>query len=188
MGSQWWVNTQPGPSAPGGATVGGGGYGTQVVSYRSDLDARRSMAGQDSAYPDGYLGTITDRHQDKLLQAVQDRLNERSYQRGVHVGSRIGREQYYWNDEVNPDMGIARQAQAVVVDNGGAVLLMTPRFAPTLNPAERLAHMGKDAGLSPAQMDGVARQYDVEPGKKPTMNPDPGARSKMQQMLPRTVL
>ena len=46
-----------------------------------------------AAYPDGYLGTITDRQQDKLLGAVQSRLTDRSYQRGVHKAREAGHRQ-----------------------------------------------------------------------------------------------
>lgn len=159
-GSNWWLNTQPGPAAPGGTTVGGGGYGTNGISYRSPLDARRSMAGQESQWPDGYLGTITDRQQDKVLAKVQEKLTERSYQRGVHVGSKVGQDQYYWTPTVNPDCGLQRQAAAVLEGN----VILTARFAPSGDPAERLAHMGKTAGLTPPEAMNLARQYGVDPG------------------------
>jgi hypothetical protein len=181
-GQNWYVNNQPGPASPGGTTVGGGGYGAGAVQYRNDLDARRSMAGRESQYPDGYLGTITDRHQDKLLGKVQEKLSERSYQRGVHVGSKIGREQYSWNAVMNPDLGLQLESRAVVDQDGKFIV---QRFAPTLDPVERLAHMGKTAGLSAPQLDAVARQYGVDPGKNPVVNPDPMARSRYQKMLPR---
>lgn len=163
-GNSWWVNSQPGPTFPGGATTGGGGYGTDAVSYRNPLDARRSMAGQESAYPDGYLGTIVDRQQDKLLAKVQERLNERSYQRGVHVGSKVGQGQYYWSRQFNPESGLERQAHAAQVGN----VMVTAKFAPALDPAERLAHMGK-AGITSPEVMGMARQYgvDVRPGPNP---------------------
>lgn len=172
MPSNWWVNSQPGPAAPGGTTTGGGGYGTDAVSYRDQLDARRSMAGQESQYPDGFLGTITNRQQDKLLGAVKNRLNERSYQRGVHVGSRIGQGQYLWSAEFNPEIGLAREAAAV--QNGN--VLLVPRFAPTLDPTERLAHMGKAAITSPELM-GLARQTGVDPGSSTP-------RAQLATMLP----
>lgn len=185
MPSNWWVNTAPANVSPGGTTVGGGGYGAGTINYRGELDARRSMAGQDSQYPDGYLGTITDRQQDKLLGKVQEKLSERSYQRGVHVGSKIGQEQYSWNAIISPEMGLERQAHVIVDDSTGGVRLQTLRFAPTLDPVERLAHMGKFAGLSAPQLDNVARQYGVDPGKNPVVNGDPDLRARYQKMLPR---
>jgi hypothetical protein len=181
-GSNWWVDSQPGPSSPGGATVGGGGYGAAVVQYRDQLDARRSMAGQESQYPDGYLGTIIDRHQDKVLAEVQTRLTDRSYQRGVHLGSKIGQRQYQWDAAVNPLAGLQRQAETAVMDPEGKIL--TARFAPSLDPVERLAHMGKTAGMSAPQMDAVARQYGVDPGKNPVVV-SPNVRDHLQKMLPR---
>jgi hypothetical protein len=167
----WWVTSSP-ISVPGGTTTGGGGYGTDAISYRDQLDARRSMAGQESAYPDGYLGTITNRQQDKLLAAVKNRLNERSYQRGVHVGGRIGQDQYLWSPGFNPEIGLARQAGAVQDGN----VIVTARFAPALDPTERLAHMGKAAITSPELM-GLARQTGVDPG---TSTP----RAQLATMLP----
>lgn len=155
-GSNFWLNSQP-IDSPGGTTVGGGGYGAQAINYRDQLDARRSMAGQESAYPDGYLGNITDRQQDKLLAHVQERLNERSYQRGVHVGSKIGRDQYFWGPDFNPGSGLQRQAMAVRAGN----VIDTPKFAPSGSPTEVLAHLGKTAGLTSPQVLGLARQYGV---------------------------
>lgn len=144
------------------------------------------MAGQESAYPDGYLGTIIDRHEDKLLEKVQQRLTDRSYQRGVHLGSKIGQQQYVWDAAVNPEAGIMRQAATATVDQDGKILVA--RFAPSLDPVERLAHMGKTAGMSAAQMDAVARQFGVDPGKNPVVNSDPDRRARMQKMLPRYAL
>lgn len=183
MAQNWWTNTSPASNSPGGTTVGGGGYGAASISYRGELDARRSVAGQDSQYPDGYLGTIINRREDRLLGKIQERLNDRSYQRGVHVGSKIGQGQYLWDAQVNPDAGIARQAATAVVDPDGKIL--TARFAPGLDPVERLAHMGKTAGMSAPEMDAVARQYGVDPGKNPVVNTDPDRRARMQKMLPR---
>ncbi len=185
MPQNWWVNTSPANISPGGATVGGGGYGVDGVTYRSELDARRVMAGRDSQYPDGYLGTITDRQQDKLLAKVQEKLSERSYQRGVHVGSKVGMDSYFWNQILNPDMGLARQARAVVDTSTGAVRYEAMRFAPTLDPVERLAHMGKTAAMSAPELDAVARKYGVDPAKNLVVNPDPMARDRYQKMLPR---
>src|SRR5262249_9386294 len=144
--------------------------------------ARRSVAGQDSQYPDGYLGTIIDRHQDKLLSKIQQRLTDRSYQRGVHVGSKVGQQQYEWDASVNPEAGLMRQAQTAIPTLNGTI--ETARFCPPLDPVERLAHRGKPAGMSAAQMNQVARQFGVDPGKNPVVNPDPDRRARMQKMLP----
>jgi hypothetical protein len=129
------------------------------------------MAGQESQYPDGYLGTIVDRQQDKLLAKVQSRLGDRNYQRGVHVGSKIGQGQYMWSPEFNPEIGLERQARAVQDGN----VIVTARFAPAGDPTERLAHLGKTAGMSSPEAMGLARQYGV-----PTGQP----RSQLATMLP----
>lgn len=184
-GSNWWQNTSPANNSPGGTTVGGGGYGVGQISYRNELDARRVMAGQDSQYPDGYLGTIIDRQQDKLLGKVQERLTDRSYQRGVHLGSKIGQRQYLWDSVMNPDMGMQREAASAEMDQDGKIWVK--RFAPTMDPVERLAHMGKTAGMSAPEMDNVARRYGVDPAKNPVVNPDPSKRAAMKDFLPRYV-
>jgi hypothetical protein len=51
-GSNWWVpgasGGNPGPTFPGGATTGGGGFTQQTagaVQYRSPLDAARAARG-----------------------------------------------------------------------------------------------------------------------------------------------
>ena len=167
----WWVDAAP-ISVPGGTTVGGGGYGAQGINYRDPLDARRSLAGQESQYPDGYLGTIVDRQQDKLLAKVQERLTDRSYQRGVHVGSKIGQAQYHWTAEVNPDAGLERQAATAVPISPN--LIGTARYSPQCDPTERLAHLGKNAVTSPEAL-GLARQFGV-PGSLST--------SQLQTLLP----
>jgi hypothetical protein len=179
-GPNWQALTQPGASFPGASTVGGGGTG--AIQFRDPLDQKRSMQGRtpEAEYPDGYLGTIIDRHQDKLLAKVQERLNDRSYQRGVHVGSKIGRDSYYWTNDVNPEAGLIRQAQAVRAGN----TISVPRHAPTGNPVERLAHMGKNAINSPAEQAEMARKYGVNPAMNPVVISDPTRAAQMRKMLP----
>lgn len=193
IASNWWVNTQPGPAFPGGTTVGGGGsiHSTNtagVVQYRSPLDAARAARGQlpQAEYPDGYLGTIVDRRQDKLLEAVQEKLTERSYQRGVHKGEKISRTDYLWPTEIiGPMDRIKAQSRARRVDNSASGLFEVPRFAPTGNPVERLAHMGKTAGLSAPEQRNIYKQYGVSIAKNPVVIQDPGHKEHLQKMLPR---
>ena len=77
-------------------TYGGGG----VPVARSELDTSRMGVGrQPSAeYPDGYLGTIRSRCDDRgrssptsdtVLDSMKNRVGQRSYQRGVHRGERV---------------------------------------------------------------------------------------------------
>ena len=79
---------------------------------RSVLDARRMMLKRtpNAEYPDGYLGTITSRRGDRVLDALKARVNQRSYQRGVHLGERIDPGDYLWPDEMQPLDGVVREA------------------------------------------------------------------------------
>jgi hypothetical protein len=186
-GTNFWVDAGGFMGAPGGTTVGGGGD-TSVVTPRNPLDGARMAQGfaPGASYPDGYLGTITDRHQDKMFSALQTRLTDRSYQRGVHVGEKLGAGQYSWTADCNPDAGLARQAQAQPVNQEGAIVWATPRYAPTGNPVEKLTAMGKSATLPVEQQMQVARQYGVDPAVNPlpmTMT-DPGRAERWRKMLP----
>jgi len=97
---------QPG-SIPQG---GGGGYGPRPF-FRDMMDARRSAVfTPDATYPDGYLGTIRSRRDDRLLNALKGRQNQRAYQRGVHKGERIDKASYYWPPEFGPEDGLKAEA------------------------------------------------------------------------------
>lgn len=185
--SNWWVDSGGLQNLPGGASVGGGGD-PNVITPRSSLDAARMANGfaPGASYPDGYLGTITNRQQDKLMASLQTRLTERSYQRGVHVGDRLGQDSYRWSREVNTYAGIDRQSMVELVNNDGAVVMMTPRFAPSGNPVENLTAMGNSATLPPDQQMQVAKQYGVDPASNPlpmTMT-DPARAAQWAKYLP----
>ncbi len=128
------------------------------MGYRDVLDARRSVGDGARApsadFPDGYLGTITARRDDRLLKSLQSRLTQRSYQRGVHKGDRIDPGDYTWTADINPMIGLERQAQG------------SPRWAPTGTPTEKLAHMGKVNALTPTDMLALQRQYNVDPQER----------------------
>lgn len=180
-GNNWQAITQPGATFPGAPGVAGGGYGTAYQPHDT-LDGKRSMQGRtpEAEYPDGYLGTIIDRQQDKLLAKVQERLNDRSYQRGVHVGSKVGAQAYAWTTAVNPEAGLRRQARWVQ----GEYTMDIPRYKPTGNPVERLAHMGKNAILSPGEQGEMYRKYGVNQGMNPVVVPDPSRQARLRRMLP----
>lgn len=191
MPSNWWVDSQPGPSMPGGATTGGGGFSTSgryngtagAIQYRTPLDAARAAQGQipSAEYPDGYLGTIVDRHEDKLIRSIQEKLTERSYQRGIHKGAKIDHSDYYWDGKViQPDMRLRAQARARIEGN----VMVVNRYKPTGNPVERLAHLGKMGGLSTPEQLGMAKQYGVSVAKNPVVIVDPDRKARMQKMLP----
>ena len=68
--------------------------------------------------PDGYLGTIRSRRDDKgrssstsdtVLNALKVRVGQRTYQRGVHRGERIDIQDYYYPEGLDNMRGIARQ-------------------------------------------------------------------------------
>lgn len=120
-----------------------GGQGTPVA--RSDLDAIRIGTGRvpQAEYPDGYLGTIRSRRDDRLLDSIKSRVNQKSYQRGVHKGERIEPNAYYWGPEFNDQQGIQRQMKARYDAN--AHVYRVPRSAPDIRlvPAPHLVNDGK---------------------------------------------
>lgn len=193
INSNWWVPQSQGatgPTFPGGATIGGGGFSQQTsgaVQYRTPLDAQRAAKGSvpHAEYPDGYLGTIVDRQEDKLLEAVQEKLTERSYQRGVHKGEKIARTDYLWNtDVVDPNGRINVESRARRTTVEGTALYRIERNTPTGNPVERLAHLGKTAGLSPPEQMDIYKRFGVSMAKNPVVLQDPGRKERMQKMLP----
>src|SRR5206468_7107201 len=101
---------------PGSNVRANGGAGVTALSFRDALDSARTPMGQrvpQAQYPDGYLGTIQSRREDRILDKVKQRLNDRSYQRGVHKGERIDPSDYYWPDEVNPQVGLEYEARGL---------------------------------------------------------------------------
>jgi hypothetical protein len=143
-------------------TYGGGG----VPVARSELDFLRLGVGREPSaeYPDGYLGTIRSRRDDRgransgserLLQGVQTRVTQRSYQRGVHRGERIDQSDYYYPDNLRPDRGIKRQMRSAQVGN----VWQSKRNAinPDLVPAPHLVNDGKAGpaakGSAPGEID-----------------------------------
>jgi hypothetical protein len=141
---------------------GGGG----VAVARSELDYLRLGVGREPSaeYPDGYLGTIRTRRDDRgrpnsvseqVLDGLKVRQTQRGYQRGVHRGERIDPSDYYYPSGFSPSRGIARQAAAA---KRGAP---TPKFAPafSLAPAPHLVNDGKanTRSSSPLEMNNVRK-------------------------------
>lgn len=100
----------------GSFNYGGGG----TPAARSDIDSQRMGTGRvpQAEYPDGYLGSIRSRRDDKgkpystsevVLNSLQARVNQKSYQRGVHKGERIDPGDYAWPDNWNEQTGISNQ-------------------------------------------------------------------------------
>lgn len=112
--------------------------GAQAIRFRDPLDAARSGMGgfiPSSAYPDGYLGTIQSRREDRLLDSLKGRINQRSYQRGVHKGEQVDAADYFWPGELQDDRGLRQQAMGVPTADRTVV---SPRQAPIGTIAEQM--------------------------------------------------
>jgi hypothetical protein len=114
--------------------TGGGGFGSNQPVTRDTLDAARMGVGRvpSAEYPDGYLGTIRTRREDRVLDSLKNRSNQRAYQRGVHKGERIDPSDYFYPSGLAPDRGLVAISQGV-------------RQAPLLGlaPAPHLVNDGK---------------------------------------------
>lgn len=153
-----------------GATATGAG-GNTMSGYRDLLDARRSAAAPrtpNAEYPDGYLGNVNSRRSDRLLNAVQSRLTERNYQRGVHKGEKVDSSDYYWPAEFNPQSALLAQAQGRKWGPVGSL------------PVEQINHMGKNHLLPPEQLRDVAANYNVHA----SVQTDPVRQQQMAHLLP----
>jgi hypothetical protein len=173
MSSNWSYNTPMNIGQPGTPVRANGGGGTDVLKFRDGLDAKRAGMGArvpSAEYPDGYLGTITDRRQDRLLQGVQKRLTDRSYQRGVHKGDKIDAGDYMWPEfgSVDPQAGLRYEAQGLKWTQSGS-------------PTERLAHGGKVNALTPAQMGALQQKYGVS---EVQADIDPMRTQRLRRLLP----
>jgi hypothetical protein len=149
-----------------------GGAGTPIA--RDTLDASRIGVGRvpSAEYPDGYLGTIRSRRDDRLFDSIKNRVNQKAYQRGVHKGERIEPSMYYWPEQITPMMGIDRQMKAKPMNVGGVMTYMIPRNAPQtqLTPAPHLVNDGKSnmRSDSPGTID--ARRQAMLAYLRPTWN------------------
>jgi hypothetical protein len=104
------------------------------------------------------------------MEGVQKRLTDRSYQRGVHKGDVIDRSDYFWPDVggVNPQAGLVYEAQGLKWTQKGDV-------------TERLAHMGKNQALSPAEMGALQQKYGIS---EVMADIDPVRSERMKKLLP----
>jgi hypothetical protein len=146
--------------------------------------ARSGSSPHPNDYPDGYLGSIVGRRQDRVLQKVQERLTDRSYQRGVHVGSKMGTDAYFWGADFNPDTRLEAEAEAQRVNVMGATKYRVDRPRPTGTPIEHLAHMGKTAGMMSPEQESAARQYGVPPAYTADLDINSERAKRMAHLLP----
>lgn len=88
--------------------IGGGG-----TFARSELDARRMGTPRipQAEYPDGYLGNVNDRREDRMYDKTKTSINARSYTRGVHHGERINPGDYFWPNNMAPDRGLMYESK-----------------------------------------------------------------------------
>lgn len=152
-------------SQPGSADTYGGGGGFLRVGVRSILDARRMMLGArapQAQYPDGYLGTIIDRRQDRLMTAVQGRVTQRQYQRGVHKGEHIDLTDYYWTSHVNLNAGLDAQAKG-------------KKWNPTCDPTPQLTRIAGTSNNS-SMWPSPIPQFPPGPSSPGTVNPKRAAQ------------
>lgn len=135
MANQNWQSLGAGGMYGGATSYGNGGFGSVMPVSRDALDAARMGVGRtpQAEYPDGYLGTIRSRREDRVLDSLKGHQNQRSYQRGVHKGTRIDPADYYYPAGLEPDRGIKRQARSGL------------RSAPAMDlaPAPHLVNDGK---------------------------------------------
>lgn len=108
--------------------------------FKDRLDALRSARIPSADYPDGYLETVRTRRQDRLVahgggQASPSEAR-RSYERGVHVGSRVSPHAYFWSEELHPQLGLQLQARG-------------QKFAPQGELIPQLTNSGKPVGTEP---------------------------------------
>lgn len=89
------------------------------------------------------MGTITDRREDRLFDSLKGRVNQRAYQRGVHLGERIDPGDYLYPEGMDPLMGIARQMQT-----GERFAPSLEFFAPTPTVEGKLAPRGATSVLT----------------------------------------
>lgn len=122
-----------------------GGFGVPVA--RGELDSIRMGTGRvpQAEYPDGYLGTIRSRRDDRLLDSIKNRVGQKSYQRGVHKGERVDASAYFWSPSFGDQSGIQRQSKAKLVNINGVNMYVLPRNAPRIDlmPAPHLVNDGK---------------------------------------------
>lgn len=151
----------------------------EMLHFRDPLDARRSMMGNrmpQAEYPDGYLGTIVSRRNDRMLNSFKNRLTERSYQRGVHKGERIDQGDYFWPDQFNPQTAIRYEARG---------LKWTAHDGNPMVDSIRL-----DYGRSPAFRDAARSSFNMYNANNPspTVNLDnPFRQQQFRRLAPRTL-
>lgn len=159
MSNNLWLNQSPFTDTRGGPSGGGGGYGQSM--YRSSIDAARANAGArmgEAEYPDGYLGDSAIRQENKLARNVTERMTDRAYQRGVHKGGKMPREEYSWPGDF--DLMTRLQSQAYPGWDGDCMTVARP--APVFDGETYLRHGGSQATMTDPQKQQVYQRLGIQ--------------------------
>jgi hypothetical protein len=137
-----------------GAYTTTGGGGTPIIP-RSDMDYLRLGLSKtpEAEYPDGYLGTIRSRRDDRgrpastsdvVLNSLKNRQTQRGYQRGVHKGERIDAGQYLWPAGMKPNRRLSEKNYTITY-NEGVFTMDVQRNKPLMHlaPHPHLVNDGK---------------------------------------------
>jgi hypothetical protein len=150
-----WMHLSPyGMGQPGSPVQGNAGGmpsgGIQALLFRDPLDAKLAQQGQrmpGAEYPDGYLGTIQSRREDRLLDQLSNRSAQRSSERGVHKGDRIDPADYLWPPELNDMRGLMRQMKTSRPQPDGSTAQL--KAAPMGTLIEQLTIADRELPMSP---------------------------------------
>ena len=82
------------------------------TSYMDFLDARRSGGLSPLwEHPRGYIETVNpSRREDRILGHLAHKESTRNYTRGIHAGSKVRPNDYFWPPEFGPMNGMIAQA------------------------------------------------------------------------------
>lgn len=142
--TQSFTPWQPKDYPAGDAPFNVASMGGPQPYFRDELDWKRAgwRATPEAQYPDGYLGTINTRRQDRLLQGLKQRTTNKPYTRGIHKGERRDPSDYQWPLEFNLMSGLENQltgmryvSPGVGMENGSVLTndgKPTPGFTPTI--------------------------------------------------------
>lgn len=112
----------------------------------------------EAEYPDGYLGDSSIRQENKLARNVTERMTDRSYQRGVHRGGKMPREEYSWPG----DLTLYTRLQVQSYPEWDGDCMTVPRAAPVQDGMEYLRHGGSQYALADAQKQQVYQRLGIQ--------------------------
>jgi hypothetical protein len=162
--SQWQSRDYPAGTAPFRVAETFG----PVPPAHDELDALRMYWRRtpEAQYPDGYLGTIRTRREDRLLDGLKARQTNRPYTRGIHKGERIDHRDYFWPDEFNLWTGLETQMAGVrFAPPGLGMELLYERY-----PTDRkVGPRGRGVPVGSRHLGEPIPAYGVNPDRIPTL-------------------